>query len=713
MKRFLCIVLVLALTGAMSLPAALADEVSEAVEAEVAETLGIDGDTGLTVEGAEEPAPVEQAEPAPVEQAEPAQENEAASEEDAVQVEPGAEPVSDETAELTPDELEPLAGEGELAVAAPVTATAATGFHLSAETVSIGVKEGYVGLTVVAEPEGAEPPAVTWRVANAKIAKVDANGKITGVKKGTTTIYATMENGTEAACKVKVLKAPGKLTMKPSKLTLGADGATAQLAFSVPKGCASNSFTWKSSNTKVAVVDQNGLVTTVGKGSATITVKAYNGKGGKCKLTVGVAPSAIAFPIDQLSLAESAVYKPAPTLTYGKGTKGPAGITYSLSPNSRDTGCLTLNPTTGEMKGVRKGSAIVVATTYNGLTATLPVTVAAAPTGITLSQKTAVIGVKDSFSGLLPTLGVPSGESECASTVIWTSSNKKIAKVDANGVITGVKKGSCTITATTTNGKKASCKVKVYKAPKKITLKPAKGALKVGETNKYKISFPKGCGGTYSIKSSDPAVAAIADDGTVTALAAGTVTVTVTAYNGRTATGKLTVTGGNVEVSLPEDEYSSIDSDTTEYDPSMSNAEKLEYVIYKAQQQLGKPYIYGSGYKNVADPSGFDCSGLVYWSFKQIGITMQDSAYRQGYRDTDKSGKIKIKKVTLSQLKRGDVVCFNTVEDGANDLVDHTGIYLGNGKFIHASSTGKGVVISSLASGYYKRNFSWGRRVLN
>ena len=699
MKRFLCHVLVLALIGALCLPAALAEEVSEAVEAEVAEAMEIDGDTGLTVEGAEEPAPVPEDEPG--QEAEAAWDN-------AEQIEFGTEPV-----EPAQDELEPLAGEGELAVAAPMVAAAATGFHLSAETVTIGIKEVYTGLTVVAEPEGAAPPAVTWRVANAKIAKVDANGKLTGVKKGTTTVYATMENGAEAACTVKVLKAPGKLTMKPSKLTLGANGATAQLTFTVPKGCASNSFTWTSSNTKVAVVDQNGLVTTVGTGKANITVKAYNGKGGKCKLTVGVAPTAIAFPIDQLSLAVSAGYKPAPTVTYGKGTKGPAGITYSLSPNSRDAGCVVLNPETGELTGVRKGSAIVVATTYNGLSATLPVTVAAAPTGITLSQKAAVIGVKDTFSGLLPTLGIPSGESECASTVIWTSSNKKIAKVDANGVITGVKKGSCTITATTTNGKKATCKVSVLKAPKKITLKPAKGALKVGETNKYKISFPKGCGGTYSIKSSDPAVAAIADDGTVTALAAGTVTVTVTAYNGRTATGKLTVTGGNVEVSLPEDEYSSIDSDTTEYDPSMSNAEKLEYVIYKAQQQLGKPYIYGSGYKNVADPKGFDCSGLVYWSFKQIGITMQDSAYRQGYKDTDKTGKIKIKKITsMSQLKRGDVVCFNTVEDGANDLVDHTGIYLGNGKFIHASSTGKGVITSTLNSGYYKKVFSWGRRVL-
>ena len=62
-------------------------------------------------------------------------------------------------------------------------------------------------------------------------------------------------------------------------------------------------------------------------------------------------------------------------------------------------------------------------------------------------------------------------------------------------------------------------------------------------------------------------------------------------------------------------------------------------------------------------------------------------------------------------LKRGDMVCFDTVSD--SDACDHTGIYLGNGYFIHASSAAKKVILSSLSSGYYKRTFSWGRRVFD
>ena len=60
-----------------------------------------------------------------------------------------------------------------------------------------------------------------------------------------------------------------------------------------------------------------------------------------------------------------------------------------------------------------------------------------------------------------------------------------------------------------------------------------------------------------------------------------------------------------------------------------------------------------------------------------------------------------------------DLVFFDTVAD--SDLSDHSGLYIGNGKFIHASSSGKKVIISDLSKpgSYYNRVFSWGRRVLD
>ena len=144
---------------------------------------------------------------------------------------------------------------------------------------------------------------------------------------------------------------------------------------------------------------------------------------------------------------------------------------------------------------------------------------------------------------------------------------------------------------------------------------------------------------------------------------------------------------------------SNLASTTSEYKPGMSNAQKLEHVIYVAQQQLGKRYVFGS-----AGTATFDCSGLTMYCFKQVGVSLRHSAYSEGYNDSYKKVSDK------SSLRRGDLVFFNTVSDG--DQCDHVGIYLGSYYFIHASSGAGKVIVSNLSSGYYSRVYSWGRRIL-
>lgn len=134
-------------------------------------------------------------------------------------------------------------------------------------------------------------------------------------------------------------------------------------------------------------------------------------------------------------------------------------------------------------------------------------------------------------------------------------------------------------------------------------------------------------------------------------------------------------------------------------DPMSGTAsEKIEKVIEIAKQQLGKTYVYAT-----AGPNTFDCSGFTKYCYAKVGVSLRRSAQAVGYNDGTKIEGI-------SNLKRGDIVCFNTIAD--NDLSDHVGIYLGSGKFIHASSGQGKVVISSLSNSYYNRVFSWGRRVL-
>ena len=124
----------------------------------------------------------------------------------------------------------------------------------------------------------------------------------------------------------------------------------------------------------------------------------------------------------------------------------------------------------------------------------------------------------------------------------------------------------------------------------------------------------------------------------------------------------------------------------------------VEYAIYVAQNLLGKPYS-----TDADPPDSFDCAKFCDYCYSKAGASIQDSSYEQGYDDN-------YAKIGYDNLKRGDMVCFDTVSD--SDACDHTGIYLGSGYFIHASSAAKKVILSSLSSGYYKRTFSWGRRIL-
>lgn len=155
------------------------------------------------------------------------------------------------------------------------------------------------------------------------------------------------------------------------------------------------------------------------------------------------------------------------------------------------------------------------------------------------------------------------------------------------------------------------------------------------------------------------------------------------------------VAGSGSNTSSGNGNYSTDPDDDTN---SGTGSEKAETVIEWGLKQLGKKYVYGD-----EGPNTFDCSGFTQFCYAKVGVKLRRSAQAVGYNDGTKISNI-------SDLKRGDIVCFNTIDD--NDLSDHVGIYLGNNQFVHASSGAGKVVISSLASGYYRRVFSWGRRVL-
>ena len=131
-------------------------------------------------------------------------------------------------------------------------------------------------------------------------------------------------------------------------------------------------------------------------------------------------------------------------------------------------------------------------------------------------------------------------------------------------------------------------------------------------------------------------------------------------------------------------------SNSSPAQPSASGSQ----ILAKAQEYLGAPYVYGG-----ASPSGFDCSGFVYYVLKELGY----SPYRTP-ADQYKMGTA----VSKSNLQPGDIVFFaNTYASG----ISHVGIYAGNGQFIHAPNSSSVVSYSSLTSGYWSDHYYGARRM--
>lgn len=112
-----------------------------------------------------------------------------------------------------------------------------------------------------------------------------------------------------------------------------------------------------------------------------------------------------------------------------------------------------------------------------------------------------------------------------------------------------------------------------------------------------------------------------------------------------------------------------------------------------AQDMVGKPYRYGGN-----SPSGFDCSGLVHYSYSRAGISLPRTTRTQLSVGSA---------VDAESLRVGDLVFFD--QEGRKS--SHVGIYIGNGRFVHAPSSGKRVRVDSLDLDYWQQHFVAARRI--
>lgn len=385
---------------------------------------------------------------------------------------------------------------------------------------------------------------------NNKVATIDVKGNITSKSTGTATITVTAKNGKSSQCKVTVKNAPSSVKFAEPSYTIG-KGDALEVRALTNSGSWCTTYTCTSSNTNVVKVGTPFLnrmtLRAVGTGTATVTVKTYNGKTASCKVTVKNAPSSVKI-------------NPA-SVTLGVGEK----LTISESTNSgsyahnchlmwrtSDDKVVTVVRGSGnkaELCAVGVGTANITITTYNKKTATCKVTVKPAPASVKTNPTSVTLGKGESYK---ISEGTNSGSYANAANLKWSSSNTKVATVTKGSAnkatikATGV--GTAYVKITLYNGKTAQCKVTVKNAPSSVSL--SKTSLTLNKGASYTISECTNSGSyanAANLKwtSSNSNVATVTkgsgNKAVIKANAKGTAYIKITLYNGKTAQCKVTV----------------------------------------------------------------------------------------------------------------------------------------------------------------------------
>lgn len=333
-----------------------------------------------------------------------------------------------------------------------------TGISLNSSAISLtGVGSTYA-LTATVYPSNATNKNVTWYSSDSSVATVSSSGLVTAFGAGTATISAITNNGKSASCTVSVYIVTDETSVDVESVYLNTNnivlygvGSMSYLTASVyPSNAENKTITWYSSNTSVASVDSFGNIKANGIGTATITATSYNGITATCNVTVSPL-SASSVSLNTYSYTLNGKGK---TVVL-KATVNPSNTTdKSITWSSSNKSVATVS-SSGEVKAVDNGSAIITAKTSNGKTATCTITVASvSATSVKLNKSSLSLSSGETYN-----LKATISPSNSTDEITWSTSNKSVATVSSSGKVTAKGAGTATITAKATGGKKATVKV--------------------------------------------------------------------------------------------------------------------------------------------------------------------------------------------------------------------------------------------------------------
>ncbi len=377
-----------------------------------------------------------------------------------------------------------------------------------------------VTLTATVSPSNATDKSVTWSSSNEKVAKVSSKGVVTAVAGGSCTIKAKTSGGQTASCKITVLEKASGIQIDEIIKVMYVGQIDKISAKVLPATATNRKVIWSSSNTSVAIIEADGTIKALKTGTVTITAKSDDG-GYKstCKLTVNKKIDVTGVTLDKSAL----------TLKVGKSfqfleTVKPANASEKrVKWTSSDKSVATVS-STGVVKGVKAGYAVITATTYDGnYTAKCKVTVVQPVTGVKLSSSSLKVSL-----GKSKTLKATVSPSNASNTdVTWSSSNTSVVTV-SKGVVTAKKAGSAVVTVKTADGGyTASCNVTVYVPVVDVDVSVSSVKVPKGETRVVTavITPSNATNKDVTWSSTDTSIATINSSGKITGVAKGTATI--------------------------------------------------------------------------------------------------------------------------------------------------------------------------------------------
>ena len=401
-----------------------------------------------------------------------------------------------------------------------------------------------VSLKASAYREDGQKPvstSVSYRIIEGEeFDEIDGRGKLTGIAVGTVVVAADAEqslNNAYETITINVCIPATSVKLSESKYSLVVGGKPLELEATVLPLNNTDTLIWESSNEAVAAVDENGIVTAVGKGSAKIYAKTGSGKSAYCTVSVGIPADAVKFSsVKATSLAagksmmlKASAYrldgqKPVSTSVIYEIVKGGQHAEISSS---------------GKLTAISVGSVTVRAyaqsslnDAYDEITIDVVVPITSLKFAFSSSALALEYGGRD-FSALLTVAPLDNTDK-----ITWESSDEDVAVVDENGFVTPVSAGKTKIYARSGSGKSAYCTVNVGLAADMIDISGCTKTVAVGKTLTLKgtasrLDGKKPISTALIWESDDESIVSVTPQGKLTAGSVpGIVTITARAEAG-------------------------------------------------------------------------------------------------------------------------------------------------------------------------------------